>query len=67
MGPVAFASTDLPTRFPHHRRQCQIAVGGLVSYNFGPVNVQAYVTQDVSERNYGRRETRGWLRLMVPT
>ncbi|WP_019903611.1 transporter [Methylobacterium sp. 77] len=66
VGPVAFASTDLPTRFPGYRRQGQIAVGGLVGYNFGPVNVQAYVTQDVVERNYGGRETRGWLRLIVP-
>lgn len=66
VGPVAFASTDLPTRFPGYRRQGQIAVGGLVGYNFGPVNVQAYVTRDVAERNYGGRETRGWLRLIVP-
>ncbi|CAA2144972.1 transporter [Methylobacterium bullatum] len=66
VGPVAFASTDLPTRFPGYRRQGQVAVGGLVGYNFGPVNVQAYVTRDVAERNYGGRETRGWLRLIVP-
>lgn len=66
IGPVAFASTDLPTRFPGYRRQGQIAVGGLVGYNFGPVNLQAYVTRDVAERNYGGRETRGWLRVIVP-
>ncbi|MHC2019385.1 transporter [Methylobacterium sp. CM6247] len=66
VGPVAFASTDMPTRFPGYRRQGQIAVGGLVGYNFGPVNVQAYVTRDVVERNYGGQETRGWLRLIVP-
>ncbi|KQO71500.1 hypothetical protein ASF20_17415 [Methylobacterium sp. Leaf88] len=41
-------------------------MGGLVGYNFGPVNLQAYVTQDVVERNYGGRETRGWLRVIVP-
>ncbi|GJD32532.1 hypothetical protein PMNALOAF_3808 [Methylobacterium adhaesivum] len=66
IGPVAFASTDLPTRFPGYRQQGQIAVGGLVGYNFGPVNLQAYVTQDVVERNYAGRETRGWLRVIVP-
>jgi hypothetical protein len=66
VGPVAFASTDLPTRFPGYQRQGQIAVGGLVGYNFGPVNLQAYVTQDVVERRYGGRETRGWLRVIVP-
>ncbi|WP_082502732.1 transporter [Methylobacterium sp. Leaf100] len=66
IGPVAFGSSDLPTRFPGYQRQGQIAVGGLVGYNFGPVNLQAYVTQDVVERNYGGRETRGWLRVIVP-
>ena len=66
VGPVAFASTDLPTRFPGYRRQGQIAVGGLVGYNFGPVNLQAYVTRDVVEHQYGGRETRGWLRVIVP-
>ena len=66
VGPVAFASTDLPTRFPGYQRQGQIAVGGLIGYNFGPVNLQAYVTQDVVERRYGGRETRGWLRVIVP-
>ena len=32
------------------RGQGQVAVGGLVGYNFGPVNLQAYVTRDVAER-----------------
>ena len=36
VGPVAFASTDLPTRFPGYRRQGQIAVGGLVGVQFRP-------------------------------
>jgi len=41
-------------------------VGGLVGYNFGFMNVQGYVTRDVAERNYGGKETRGWLRIIVP-
>jgi hypothetical protein len=41
-------------------------VGGLVGYNFGPVNLQAYLTRDVVQRNYRGRETRGWLRVIVP-
>ncbi len=65
-GPVAFASTDLPTNVIGYRRQSQVAVGGLVGYNFGPVNLQAYVTRDVFERDYGGYETRGWLRAIVP-
>ncbi|PZP66031.1 transporter [Methylorubrum populi] len=66
LGPVAFGSTDLPTRFPTYRSQGQIAVGGLVGYDFGPFTVQAYLTRDVIERNYGGRDTRGWLRIVAP-
>lgn len=66
VGAVAFGSTDLPTGLASYRAQGQIAVGALVGYNFGPVNVQAYVTRDVVERNYGGAETRGWLRTIVP-
>jgi hypothetical protein len=66
IGPVAFGSTDLPTNNPYYARQGQLAVGGLVGYNFGPVNLQAYVTRDVVQRNYAGLETRGWLRVTVP-
>jgi hypothetical protein len=66
IGPVAFGSTDLPTNNPSYARQGQFAVGGLVGYNFGPVNLQAYVTRDVVQRNYAGLETRGWLRVTVP-
>ena len=66
VGAVAFGSTDLPTRVVGYRPQGQIAVGGLVGYNFGPVNLQAYLTRDVVARNYGGREIRGWLRAIVP-
>lgn len=66
VGPVAFGSTDLNTNVVGYRQQGQVAVGGLVGYNFGPVNVQAYVTRDVIERNYGGKETRGWVRVIVP-
>jgi hypothetical protein len=66
IGPVAFGSTDLPTNNPSYARQGQVAVGGLIGYNFGPVNLQAYVTRDVVQRNYAGLETRGWLRATVP-
>jgi hypothetical protein len=66
VGPVAFGSTDLPTGNPAYARQGQFAVGALVGYNFGPVNLQAYVTRDVVQRNYAGLETRGWLRVTVP-
>ncbi|SDM93839.1 Putative MetA-pathway of phenol degradation [Methylobacterium phyllostachyos] len=66
VGAVAYGSSDLPTGVGSYRPQGQIAVGGLVGYNFGPVNLQAYLTRDVVQRNYGGRETRGWLRAIVP-
>ncbi|GJE44131.1 transporter [Methylobacterium soli] len=66
VGAVAFGSTDLPTGIGSPRPQGQIAAGGLVGYNFGPVTLQAYLTRDVVERNYGGPETRGWLRAIVP-
>ncbi len=66
VGGVAFASTDLPIGVAGSRPQGQIAVGGLIGYNFGPVNLQAYVTRDLIDRNYGGRDTRAWLRAVVP-
>lgn len=65
VGPVAFGSTDVSA--PHgHQTQSQFALGALVGYNFGPVIAQVYVTSDVTESNYGGKDTRGWLRLIVP-
>lgn len=66
LGPVAFASVDLPTHVPSYRRQGQIAAGGLVGYDFGTFTLQAYLTRDVAERNYGGRDTRGWIRIVAP-
>jgi len=66
LGPVAFYSTDLNTPVPGYLKQSQFAVGGLIGYWFGPAIMQAYVTTDVYERNYGGRETRLWTRIIVP-
>jgi outer membrane putative beta-barrel porin/alpha-amylase len=65
VGPVGFGSTDVSSP-SGHASQSQFALGGLVGYNFGPVIVQAYLTTDVYQTNYGGRDTRGWLRLVVP-
>ncbi|GJD37208.1 transporter [Methylobacterium aerolatum] len=65
-GPVAFGSTDLVTRSAGYRPQGQFAVGALAGYNFGTVNLQAYVTRDLVERNYGGFDTRAWVRAIVP-
>ena len=66
IGPVAFGSTDLTRPIPGYQKQSQFAVGGLVGYDFGPVIMQAYVTTDVAEENYGGHDTRGWFRLIIP-
>lgn len=66
IGPVAFGSTDLTSPFVGYQKQRQFAVGGLLGYDFGPLTLQAYVTTDVAEENYGGRDTRGWFRLIIP-
>ncbi|MGY2048325.1 transporter [Methylobacterium sp. JK268] len=79
IGPVAYASTDLPVRrtdplYRNYQRVGQVAVGGLVGYNFDRFVVQAYVTRDVVAREtqnvFGQRqkneETRGWFRIILP-
>ncbi len=65
VGPVAFGSTDVSSP-AGHAAQSQFAIGGLVGYNFGPVIAQTYITTDVAETHYGARETRGWIRLILP-
>jgi Putative MetA-pathway of phenol degradation len=57
IGAVAFGSADLNSisttpLAPFYAKQSQIAVGALVGYNFGPIDIQAYVTRDVYTHNY---------------
>ncbi|GLK78206.1 hypothetical protein GCM10008171_34600 [Methylopila jiangsuensis] len=47
-------------------KQSQFALGPLVGYNFGPVILQAYLTRDVYQKNYGGKDTRFWSRIIVP-
>jgi Putative MetA-pathway of phenol degradation len=63
---VAYGSTDLTSPIATYQKQSQFAVGGLVGYDFGPIKLQAYATTDVTDRNYGGRDTRGWLRASIP-
>ena len=66
IGPVAYYSTDLNSPVEGYQRQRQLAVGGLVGYNFGPVILQAYFTSEVYERNYGAADNRLWTRVVIP-
>ena len=65
-GAVAYGSTDLTRPILNYQKQSDFAVGGLVGYDFGPLTLQAYATTEVYERNYGGRDTRGWLRMIIP-
>jgi len=66
IGPVAFGSSDVSDPFAGYQRQSQVAIGGLVGYDFGPLTLQTYVTHDVFERNYGGFDTRVWGRVIIP-
>jgi hypothetical protein len=66
IGPVAFGSTDLNSPVDGYLRQSQIALGGLIGYDFGTVTLQAYATTDVYQRNYGGYDTRVWGRVILP-
>lgn len=63
----------------YDKRRGEVALGGLVGYDFGRFTVQAMATRDVAKRfayngprgplglfGAGEFETRGWLRLIVP-
>ena len=65
-GPVAYASWDLTSPISAYREQRQIAVGGLVGYDFGAVTLQSYLTTVVDEDNFGGGDTRFWARVILP-
>jgi len=65
-GLVAFGSTDLNIPITGYQKQSQVAVGGLIGHNFGPAILQAYLTTDVYEKNYGGHDTRLWGRVILP-
>jgi len=71
LGLVGYGSTDLNganwntvAGVVHYQRQ--LALGGLVGYDFGPVDAQAFVTRDVVQSNYTGYDTRFWGRLIIP-
>ena len=67
IGPVAYYSTDLNSPLEGYQRQRQLAVGGLVGYNFdNKIILQTYLTTEVYERNYGAADTRLWTRVIIP-
>lgn len=65
LGVVGHASQDLNSPGAIGKQR-QIALGGLVSFDFGGATLQAKLTRDVSEKNYGSKETVFWTNLIVP-
>jgi hypothetical protein len=66
IGAVGFGSTDLSSPYAGYARQSQFALGGLVGYNFGPVDLQLKLTTDVAEQNYRGKDTRVWTNIVIP-
>ena len=66
LGPVAYGSRDLSGLGAGYKRQSQFAMGGLVGYNFGPCDVQLFVTHDVDQTGYTGEDTRAFMRWVIP-
>ncbi|EWY37789.1 hypothetical protein N825_09415 [Skermanella stibiiresistens SB22] len=66
VGPVGFASWDVTSPTATYEKQSQLALGGLVGYNFSQLTLQGYLTRTVTEENYGGTDTRAWGRLILP-
>jgi hypothetical protein len=65
IGAVGFGSNEVNQRATSIQTS-QLALGGLVGYDFGPVSAQLFLTHDVYQKNLGGYETRGWFRFVVP-
>src|ERR1700730_8948970 len=63
---VGFYSSDLNAPILGYQKQSQFAMGGLLGYAFGPVVLQGWLTSDVYEKNYGGKDVRGWVRVILP-
>ena len=63
---VGFYSSDLNEPVLGYQKQSQFAMGGLLGYDFGPLVLQGYLTSDVYEKNYGGKDVRGWVRVILP-
>jgi hypothetical protein len=71
IGAVGYGAWDLETTPINFAvgKAAAVAVGGLVGYNFGVVNLQLMATHQVvthGDTNYGREDTRVWSTLVIP-
>ena len=65
-GAVSFLSTDTGNPYSGYRQQSQAAVGPLIGYTFGKIQVQAKFTTDVYEHNYRGHEKRAEFNIYIP-
>ena len=65
-GLVSYSSTDLNKPAVFYQKQGQSAIGPVVGYNFGRINVQFKFTTDIAERNYGGYDRRVWANITIP-
>jgi len=65
-GAVGYGSWDLDKPYAGYLQQSQFALGGLLGYDFGGVNVALKLTRTVQQQNYGGYETRGWANIVIP-
>ncbi|MBB4197904.1 hypothetical protein CCR94_19035 [Rhodoblastus sphagnicola] len=66
VGAVGYGSWDLDQPYAGYAKQSQFALGGLVGYDFGGVNVALKATRTVTETNYYGPETRVWANIVIP-
>jgi hypothetical protein len=66
VGPIAYGAWDVSSPYQGYGKQGEFLVGGLVGYNFGPINVQAKLARTVSEVNYSGYQTSGWVTAIIP-
>jgi hypothetical protein len=65
-GAVGYGSWDLDKPYATYGKQSQFALGGLLGYDFGAVNIAFKLTRTVQQANYHGYETRGWANIIVP-
>jgi hypothetical protein len=66
VGAVGYGSWDLDQPFAGYLKQSQFALGGLIGYDFGSVNIALKGTRTVNETNYWGPETRMWANIILP-
>ena len=66
VGLVGGYSTDLNAPIAAYKKQSQFQLGPLVGYYFKQAVVQAYLTTDVYEKNYGASLISGNVRITIP-